>query len=176
MSAHGTRAPGSAADLAADVLCEWLDAAIHGTLHRRGLYAREHFEVCRLYGVAVQRARAPALQDYISAFVAAARPMIRTGAAQLVAVVVTTAARVPLERHVFEVGLVGAAAAAAASLSSGARAPPAAPADAEALPGLERLLGEALMALPAADAFLRPLPPGTLECERFLPCFARAGV
>lgn len=99
----------------------------------------------------------------MSDFLSALRPMVRSGAAQLVAVVVTTATRVPLERHVFEFGLADAAATASALASAGSHPAPAGAADAEALQLLERLLGETLATLGAADAWLRPLPPGALR-------------
>jgi hypothetical protein len=161
-----SRGANTAADVAADVLCEFLEAAVHATLQRRGLYPRDLFELRRVFGVPVQFARPPELVEYVADFVAAVRPMMRTGAAQLLSVVVTTAARVPLERHVFEFGLVGEAAAAAAALAGGGpRPPPASAADGEALPVLERLLAETLASLSAGDAWLRPLPPGALRAH-----------
>ena len=59
------------ADFAADCLCEFLEAALHCTLHRRGVYPAEAFELVRLYDVPVHRARHPELRDYLATAVGA---------------------------------------------------------------------------------------------------------
>jgi hypothetical protein len=157
------RCQDTVADVAADVLTEFLEAALYSTLQRRGVYGAEHFTLRPLYGVHVAWARAPALLEYINDFLVALRPYIRTGKVKCVVLVVTSAARVALERHVFELGLAGDAADAADVLAKGGgNNPPAATAEHfDALEQLKRLLGEALTALGSADAWLpERLPPG----------------
>jgi hypothetical protein len=162
------RCQDTVADVAADVLTEFLEAALYSTLQRRGVYGAEHFTLRPLYGVHVAWARAPALLEYINDFLVALRPYIRTGKVKCVVLVVTSAARVALERHVFELGLAGDAADAADVLAKGGgNNPPAATAEHfDALEQLKRLLGEALTALGSADAWLpERLPPGApLPC------------
>jgi len=164
----------SAAHVAAETLVEYLEAAVYSTLARRGVYPAEMFESQLLYGVPVRRTRSPALEEYVEEFLEALLPLVRTGAAKAMCLVITTEepALVALERHTFSFALVGEAQVAAIALAEKrARPPPASDADAEDLVTLERLLAEAVMALDRADASLPPLPPGM----HLLACAVRAG-
>ena len=154
----------SVVHVVADTLVEYLEAAVYSTLARRGVYPAETFESQLLYGVPVRRTRAPCLAEYMREFLDALQPLVRTGAAKAVSLVITTEepAPVALERHTFSFALVGEAQAAAVALAEKRpRPPPVSNADMEDLVTLERLLAEAVMALDRADASLPPLPPGT---------------
>lgn len=66
---------GSAAlDVQADfcnVLCEFIEAAIHTTIHARQLYSPELFERCKIYNILfISKSRHPQLNQYISSVVA----------------------------------------------------------------------------------------------------------
>ncbi|KAG5177629.1 HORMA domain protein [Tribonema minus] len=60
-----------AAELRADVLLEFLEAAIHTTLHARGMFERR-----RAYEVPVWMSRHPELNEYIAQALANARPLL----------------------------------------------------------------------------------------------------
>ena len=168
------RTRGSVAHLAADALVEYLEAAVYSTLARRGVYPAETFESELLYGVPVRRTRSPRLAEYVSEFLEALVPLVRTGAAKAVSLVITTEepALVALERHTFSFALVGEAQVAAVALAEKRpRPPPVTDADMEDLVTLERLLAEAVIALDRADASLPQLPPGT----PLLACAVRRG-
>jgi len=145
-----------AAELATGVCLEFLEAAIHATLHRRGLYPPELFERRSIFGISLlAAARPPALAAYVADFLTALGPLARRGVARQVVLQVLSADATPLEKHVFDFRLLGC--------SSEAGERQLAPAEArEALAALEQLLSEALQRLGAGDAYLRPLPPG--EC------------
>lgn len=151
------------ADFAADCLCEFLEAALHCTLHRRGVYPAEAFELVRLYDVPVHRARHPELRDYLATAVGAMRPWVRTGAASRLELVICEDGdpRVEVERHTFAFGLRGAAVEAAAVLRDN-RCPPAMPAAAvQAVEAeLRRQLAEMLVRHSQTDAWLQPPLPG----------------
>ncbi len=154
----------TSADFAADVLCEFMDAAVHATLCRRGLYPSELFERVSLYGTPVQRVRHPDLEKYVAGVVSAMRQWVRTGAARSLSLVVTAADHTPLERHVFHFSLRGSAASAAASLAASVSAPIGAEwTNMTHLAELERQLAEMLNRHAQTDAWLEPLPPGEFE-------------
>ena len=157
------RSRASAADVTADALLEYLQVAVYSTLARRGVYPPETFDMQMLYGVPVRHTRSPGLVKYLDEFLDALRPLVCTGAAKAVSLVITTdePAPVALERHVFSFELVGEAKNAATALAEKrARPPLVSDADREDLVTLERLLAEAVTALDRADASLPPRPPG----------------
>lgn len=147
------------ADFAADCVCEFLEAALHATLHRRGVYPDEAFELVRLYDVPLHRARHPELRDYLATAVAAIRPWVRTGAASRLELVICEDGNssVEVERHTFVFGLHGAAAEAAAQLRSNSLPKPMSAADVQAVEGaLRRQLAEMLVRHSQTDAWLQP--------------------
>lgn len=152
----------SSAHAAADVLCEFLEAAVHATLHRRGVYPEELFERVSLYGINVQRSRHPELNAYIGDVVGGAHGWVCRGAARCLELVVTSAQHAVLERHVFQFQLLGAAATAAEQLAAGTLPLPAgADADSEPAAALERRLAELLVVQAQRDAWRAALPAGT---------------
>ena len=153
----------SAADVVADLFVEFLEAAVYSTLARRGVYPPELFELELLYGLPVRRIRSPHLLDYMKEFLDELLPLVRTGAAKAVCLVITTEQPVPvrLERHVFSFDLLGdAKSAATAHAERRARPPPVSAANMQDLVTLERFLAEAIRALDSADALLPELPKG----------------
>ena len=142
----------SSAHAAADVLCEFLEAAVHATLHRRGVYPEELFERVSLYGI----------NAYIGDVVGGAHGWVCRGAARCLELVVTSAQHAVLERHVFQFQLLGAAATAAEQLAAGTLPLPAgADADSEPAAALERRLAELLVVQAQRDAWREALPAGT---------------
>jgi hypothetical protein len=169
MSARA-RAP-SAAEAAAELLLEYLQLAVNSTLARRGVYPPELFEMSlQPYGVPVRVTRSPELEKYVDEFLDALKPLVCSGAARAVSLVITTEEAVPVERHVFSFSLIGEAKSAAAALADKRRPLPVSDADKDALLALEQLLGEAVLALDRADASLPPLPPGTHASVARVPC------
>jgi hypothetical protein len=163
----------SAADAATELLLEYLQLAVYSTLARRGVYPPQLFEVSmQPYGVPVRVTRSPELEKYVDEFLDALKPLVCSGAARAVSLVITTeeAVPVPLERHVFSFSLIGEAKSAAAALADKRRPLPVSDADKDDLLALERLLGEAVLVLDRADASLPPLPPGTHATVARAPC------
>lgn len=136
------------AEQTADFVQEFLVAAIHATLHRRGLYPPEMFVAARLFEVRVHRCRYPALCAYVSDVVSSTRPWLLDGSLKALALCVHGPDAALIERHVFELGLRGAA-----SQPGGGSLP-----GAGELVALQRALGEALLRHAAFDAFLQPAP------------------
>ena len=51
---------------AADLICEYCEAATHEILYLRSIYDRDIFQRERLYGIALHKSRHPDLNQYIS--------------------------------------------------------------------------------------------------------------
>ena len=89
-----------------DAIVEFLEVAIHHTLHARGIYPRELFEARSFYGARVQRCRHPDLTSYVEDTVSALRGPIARGDVQRVVLVIkdgdSGGAGAPLEHHVFD--------------------------------------------------------------------------
>ena len=130
----------SAADAATELLLEYLQLAVYSTLARRGVYPPQLFEVSmQPYGVPVRVTRSPELEKYVDEFLDALKPLVCSGAARAVSLVITTeeAVPVPLERHVFSFSLIGEAKSAAAALADKRRPLPVSDADKDDLLALE---------------------------------------
>jgi hypothetical protein len=56
-----------------NVVCEFLEAALHVILHARGTYPAEAFERSRIYATQIQRCRHPQVLAYIGGVVAKLR-------------------------------------------------------------------------------------------------------
>lgn len=89
-----------------DALFEYLEAALHATLHARNVYPEEMFEVRRVLDVPIRRSRHPSLNAYIHRVLAAARAAMGSVAIDKIAFVMVRPDdpdAAPIERHVFEV-------------------------------------------------------------------------
>ncbi|QDZ24657.1 mitotic spindle assembly checkpoint protein [Chloropicon primus] len=72
----GTGKAGGGEASTSDIVCEFLEAAVHTALRVKGVYPAEVFERRRLYNVAVSRSRHPGLNTYIKETVFSLKPWI----------------------------------------------------------------------------------------------------
>lgn len=89
----------------------YLEAAFHATLHVRGVYPTELFEVRKVLNMPVHISRHPALKKYVRDAVLSIREVRQLGAIERVELVLSapnpeapTAEHDPFERHVFDLG------------------------------------------------------------------------
>ena len=87
-------------------MLEFLEVAIHHTLHARQVYPKELFEPRAFYRARAQRCRHPDLDSYVESAVRSLRAPIARGDVRRVALVLkdgdSGGAGAPLERHVFD--------------------------------------------------------------------------
>lgn len=107
-ASHGCLAALCAED---DLMYGYLEAAIHATLHVRGVYPAELFEVRKVMNMPVHISRHPSLKKYVRDAVLSIREARQLEAVERVELVllaanpeVPTAEHEPFERHVFELG------------------------------------------------------------------------
>ncbi|GAQ79837.1 Spindle assembly checkpoint protein [Klebsormidium nitens] len=87
-----------------DIVCEFLEVAIHLILHVRNVYPPEVFERRRYASVPVQWARHPELQEYIHSAVQSLHEWLMQGAVQRVVVVLRDGSGKAVEKFVIQVG------------------------------------------------------------------------
>ncbi|KAI8057760.1 DNA-binding protein [Syncephalis plumigaleata] len=86
-----------------DVVCDFLETAIHMILYIRELYPPHLFERQKKYNVPVHVARHPELVEYVKDMIRACRPDLEKGAVERICLVVVNKAYTPVERFVFEI-------------------------------------------------------------------------
>lgn len=131
-------------------VCGLLEAATHTVLFLRGVYPPALFERRLKYGVPVRLCRHPGVQEYVSRVVRAVDGALRGGddVSRVIVAVVRAGDERPLERFVFEIGLLGALG--------------------DSLPDLERGLSSFLVRLNAAGAALGAPDPAVERSFRVL--------
>lgn len=87
------------------IVCEFLEAAVHSILHVRDLYPSEVFERRRYCGVPIQWVRHPGLRDYIHQTVNSLRTWIQQGIVEKIALVVHDRNMTLVERFIFSLGV-----------------------------------------------------------------------
>ncbi|XP_072036246.1 mitotic spindle assembly checkpoint protein MAD2B-like [Amphiura filiformis] len=87
---------------AADILCEFLEVAIHQILYTRQIYPSGIFESRKKYNVPVQLSRHPDVNQYITDVLQGIKPLIIKQEVQCLTVVILSPDRKPIERYVFE--------------------------------------------------------------------------
>ncbi|CAB4035549.1 Hypothetical predicted protein [Paramuricea clavata] len=90
-------------NVAANILCEFLEVAIHLILYMREIYPAEIFEKRKKYNVPVQMSCHPELNQYIQNVLHSIKPCLEKGEVERISVVVTDKEFCPLERFVFEI-------------------------------------------------------------------------
>ncbi|XP_033764002.1 mitotic spindle assembly checkpoint protein MAD2B-like [Pecten maximus] len=125
-----------------DILCEFLEVAIHSILYLRDLYPRGVFEKRKKYNVPVQMCLHPHVCQYVVNIVDSAHNMNQLNQLEKISVVILGPDRQPLERFIIEIGqhsdhLKG---------------------DDRYLYQLEESLRAFLLKLNVSDALLQPLP------------------
>ncbi|XP_070175341.1 mitotic spindle assembly checkpoint protein MAD2B-like [Littorina saxatilis] len=133
-------------EVAADILSEFLEVAIHSVLYCRGVYPQGVFGRKKKYNVPVQVCLHPDVSQYVSSVSRSVRCLLVQGAVSRVDVVLTSPDTHPLERFVFDIGTT------AAEIGSSVR-------DDEYLLHLEQSLRALLLKLNVSDSLLHPLPP-----------------
>uniref|UniRef100_G3NP64 Mitotic spindle assembly checkpoint protein MAD2B n=1 Tax=Gasterosteus aculeatus aculeatus TaxID=481459 RepID=G3NP64_GASAC len=87
----------------ADILCEFLEVAIHLILYVREVYPSGIFQKRKKYNVPVQMSCHPELNQYIQDTLHCVKPLIEKNDAEKVAVVIMDKEHHPVERFVFEI-------------------------------------------------------------------------
>ncbi|XP_077471187.1 mitotic spindle assembly checkpoint protein MAD2B isoform X1 [Stigmatopora argus] len=87
----------------ADILCEFLEVAIHLILYVREVYPSGIFEKRKKYNVPVQMSCHPELNQYIQDTLHCIKPLIEKNDAEKVVVVIMDKEHHPVERFVFEI-------------------------------------------------------------------------
>ncbi|XP_038078908.1 mitotic spindle assembly checkpoint protein MAD2B-like [Patiria miniata] len=131
--------------VSADVLCEFLEVAIHQILYVRSLYPSGIFDRRKKYNIPVQMSRHPELNKYITDVLEGMKPLMTKDEIQCVSVVIIGPNHQPVERFVFEISQP-----ASRSLS-----------DDSYLLKMEQLLRAFLLRISTCDAALQSNPP---EC------------
>lgn len=91
------------ASVGGDILCEFLEVAIHCILHNRGLYPAGVFEKYKKYNVPVQMCTHPEVKHYIAEVIDGIRWLNDKGEVEKVTIVIFSHLHQPLERFVFEI-------------------------------------------------------------------------
>ncbi|KAK7495680.1 hypothetical protein BaRGS_00013127 [Batillaria attramentaria] len=133
--------------VAADVLSEFLEVAIHCILHCRGVYPQGVFGRRKKYNVPVQVCLHPDVDQYITNVATSIRAMLLDGAVERVVVVITAPDSLPLERFVFDIDQTNQTSNRPGREDS-------------YLLHLEQSLRALLLKLNVSDALLKPLPSG----------------
>nr|XP_054769022.1 mitotic spindle assembly checkpoint protein MAD2B-like [Lytechinus pictus] len=89
--------------VSADILCEFLEVAVHQILYIRELYPLGIFERKQKYNVPVQLSRHPELNQYITDAVMGIKPHVIKDDVQCVTVVILNSKHIAVERFVFEI-------------------------------------------------------------------------
>uniref|UniRef100_A0A3B3SW80 Mitotic spindle assembly checkpoint protein MAD2B n=1 Tax=Paramormyrops kingsleyae TaxID=1676925 RepID=A0A3B3SW80_9TELE len=87
----------------ADILCEFLEVAIHLILYVREVYPSGIFQKRKKYNVPVQMSCHPELNQYIQDTLHCVKPLIEKNDAEKVVVVIMDREHHPVERFVFEI-------------------------------------------------------------------------
>uniref|UniRef100_A0A8C6LDH1 Mitotic spindle assembly checkpoint protein MAD2B n=1 Tax=Nothobranchius furzeri TaxID=105023 RepID=A0A8C6LDH1_NOTFU len=87
----------------ADILCEFLEVAIHLILYVREVYPSGIFQKKKKYNVPVQMSCHPGLNQYIQDTLHCIKPLIEKNDAEKVVVVIMDKEHHPVERFVFEI-------------------------------------------------------------------------
>ncbi|XP_078805878.1 mitotic spindle assembly checkpoint protein MAD2B isoform X2 [Oryzias latipes] len=87
----------------ADVLCEFLEVAVHLILYVREVYPSGIFQKRKKYNVPVQMSCHPDLNQYIQDTLLCIKPLIEKNDAEKVVVVIMDKDHRPVERFVFEI-------------------------------------------------------------------------
>ncbi|KAG6554264.1 hypothetical protein Mapa_004180 [Marchantia paleacea] len=88
-----------------DLLCEFLEVAVHLLLSIRKVYPAEIFERRRHFNVPVQWIRHPELRDYIHSALTGLHSWIQQGSVKKVAVVFFDSKQTPVEKFVFKLNV-----------------------------------------------------------------------
>ncbi|KAL1919328.1 uncharacterized protein VTP21DRAFT_2021 [Calcarisporiella thermophila] len=134
-----------------EVLCEFLEIAIHQIVYVRQIYPHELFKKCRKYNIPLQQSRHPGLNEWITNAVLACKSNLEKGLVERVNVIILNEQN-PVERFVFEVENIVA--------------PELVRDDVRVEGGLqcgdlEHYLRAFLLKIHSCDAYLPPIPP---EC------------
>ncbi|XP_022090275.1 mitotic spindle assembly checkpoint protein MAD2B-like [Acanthaster planci] len=89
--------------VSADILCEFLEVAIHQILHVRSLYPSGIFDRRKKYNIPVQMSRHPELNKYITDVLEGMKPLMEKDEIQSLSIVIISSDHQPIERFVFEI-------------------------------------------------------------------------
>uniref|UniRef100_A0A8C7Y7E9 Mitotic spindle assembly checkpoint protein MAD2B n=1 Tax=Oryzias sinensis TaxID=183150 RepID=A0A8C7Y7E9_9TELE len=133
----------------ADVLCEFLEVAVHLILYVREVYPSGIFQKRKKYNVPVQMSCHPDLNQYIQDTLLCIKPLIEKNDAEKVVVVIMDKDHRPVERFVFEISQPPLL-----SISSDCL-----------LSHVEQLLRAFILKISVCDAVLSSNPPGQIPTE-----------
>uniref|UniRef100_A0A4W5L4Z2 Mitotic spindle assembly checkpoint protein MAD2B n=1 Tax=Hucho hucho TaxID=62062 RepID=A0A4W5L4Z2_9TELE len=138
----------------ADILCEFLEVAIHLILYVREVYPSGIFQKRKKYNVPVQMSCHPELNQYIHDTLHCVKPLIEKNDAEKVVVVIMDKEHHPVERFVFEISQPPLL-----SIRHPRPTPIRIPSD-TLLSHVEQLLRAVILKISVCDAVLENNPPG----------------
>ncbi|XP_064599148.1 mitotic spindle assembly checkpoint protein MAD2B-like [Liolophura sinensis] len=95
--------------VAADIMCEFMEVAIHTVLYMRGIYPSRVFSKRKKYNVPVQICQHPDVLKYVENIVEGMKCLLSENEMEKVVIVVTGEKQKPLERFVFDIAPSGQA-------------------------------------------------------------------
>ncbi|KAE8591840.1 hypothetical protein XENTR_v10018589 [Xenopus tropicalis] len=132
----------------ADILCEFLEVAVHLILYVREVYPIGIFQKRKKYNVPVQMSCHPELNRYIQDTLHCVKPLIEKNDVEKVVVVILDKEHHPVERFVFEIAQPPLLSISSDSLLS----------------HVEQLLRAFILKISVCDAVLDNNPPGRIFC------------
>uniref|UniRef100_A0A673TXJ5 Mitotic spindle assembly checkpoint protein MAD2B n=1 Tax=Suricata suricatta TaxID=37032 RepID=A0A673TXJ5_SURSU len=136
----------------ADVLCEFLEVAVHLILYVREVYPVGIFQKRKKYNVPVQMSCHPELNQYIQDTLHCVKPLLEKNDVEKVVVVILDKEHRPVEKFVFEITQPPLLSISSDSLLS----------------HVEQLLRAFILKISVCDAVLDHNPPGVLTPTLFL--------
>ncbi|GAB1602247.1 mitotic spindle assembly checkpoint protein MAD2B-like [Argonauta hians] len=143
MSSNTTLSSTSKVQVAADIVTEFLEVAIHSILQHRDLYPPGVFESRKKYNVPVQMCLHPDVIQYITNILETIKLLLEARQVSRVALLILDTKQTPVERFVFEIGYPSLM----PDLGSDIL-----------LTELEQSLRAFLLKISVCDALLKPLP------------------
>ncbi|EDV21985.1 Mitotic spindle assembly checkpoint protein MAD2B [Trichoplax sp. H2] len=89
-------------EIISDILCEFLEVAIHTILYMRDIYPAVIFDKRKKYNVPVQMSCHPQVNEYILSVLHSIKPLLKSDSIRCLALVILDKSKRPIERFVFE--------------------------------------------------------------------------
>ena len=89
-------------EIISDILCEFLEVAIHTILYIRDIYPAVIFDKRKKYNVPVQMSCHPQVNEYILSVLQSIKPLLKSDSIRSLALVIVDKMKHPMERFVFE--------------------------------------------------------------------------
>ncbi|XP_064642286.1 mitotic spindle assembly checkpoint protein MAD2B-like [Lineus longissimus] len=106
MTTNRTSKQYEVAQVATDILSEFLEVAFHCILYAREIYPNSVFERCRKYNVPVQMCCHPEVKQYIVDVIQSLKPLMDKQQLDKLALLILSVDQLPVEKFVFDISPV----------------------------------------------------------------------